>query len=355
MISWRSRTAFERIRSGIARRLGLDINLLNSAVSIDQLHPAETVAGPPCIALPGQYERVLAVPFGNDLVSEIAEVQGAPRNIGPTLRYVIENVIVSGGILYARGRRKPFNCELDYHYTELHWAEYDEVALRSSLIGCHFFGDWLRDDCTTHLLVEHLGKPMSMPTPLWPHQGGYLALFQQAYDEVGRGHIRRLVVFDDIYQNAHKAERIRRLRTHVATNRIPIAADRIIYLDRGSGGKQRTLLNQEEVIETLARRGVAIVQPEALSVPQLIAELFGARIIIGIEGSQLCHGVFTLRDAGGLLVIQPPNRFFNPHMDWARSLNMRYGIVVGELRESAFYLPVDDLLRTIDLMDAKLP
>src|SRR5262245_13272654 len=348
MISWQSRAAFERIRCGIAQRLGLDVNLLNSAISIDELHPAETTVGPPCIALPAQFERVVAAPFGTDLAKQVAEVQGAPRNIGPTLRYVIENVIASDGILYARGRRKFFNHELGYHQKDLQWAEYDEVALRSSLIGCYFFGDWLRDDCATHLLAEHLRKPMSMPTPLWPHQAGYLSLFHQSYEELGRAYIRRLVLFDDIHQNAHKVERIRRLRTHVATNRVSNAAGRIVYLERGSGGMQRSPLNQEEVIEALTRRGVAIVQAEALSVPQLIAELFSARIIIGVEGSQLCHGLFTLRDAGGVLVIQPPDRFFNTHMDWAHALNMRYGVVVGELRERAFYLPVDDLLRTID-------
>jgi hypothetical protein len=42
-------------------------------------------------------------------------------------------------------------------------------------------------------------------------------------------------------------------------------------------------------------------------------------------------------------------------MDWARALEMRYGIVVGEQREIGFHLPIDDLLRTVDLMDAELP
>src|SRR5262245_26787058 len=108
MISWQSRVAFQRIRCSIAQRLALDVNLLSSAISIDELHPGETVVGPPCIALPGQFERVVAAPFRIDLTKQIAEVQGAPRNIGPTLRYVIENVIASDGILYARGRRTFF-------------------------------------------------------------------------------------------------------------------------------------------------------------------------------------------------------------------------------------------------------
>jgi hypothetical protein len=77
-------------------------------------------------------------------------------------------------------------------------------------------------------------------------------------------------------------------------------------------------------------------------------------MLISIEGSQLSHALYTLGDEGGVLTIQPPSRFFNSHMDWVRALNMRYGLVVGEERQSGFHLPVDDLLRTIDLMDAKL-
>ena len=81
--------------------------------------------------------------------------------------------------------------------------------------------------------------------------------------------------------------------------------------------------------EALARRGAVVVEAEKLSVPQLITQLFGARIIISIEGSQLSHALYTLCDESGIVVIQPPDRFFNSHMDWARSLNVRYGDCSG--------------------------
>jgi hypothetical protein len=86
----------------------------------------------------------------------------------------------------------------------------------------------------------------------------------------------------------------------------------------------------------------------------LIDQLFGARIVISVEGSQLSHALYSLGDRAGLVVIQPPDRFFNSHMDWARLLDVRYGFVVGEQKEAGFYLALDDLLRTIDLVDAEL-
>src|SRR5262249_53934943 len=235
MTSRQYQVAFERIRCGISRRIGLDLELLNSAVSVDELHPAETIADPPAISLPGQYERVRACPYGIDIAKEIADLQGAPRLIGPTLRYVLNNVLVSSGIIYGQGRRKLFNYEICLDQTKLPWAEYDEVALRSSYVGCHFFGHWLRDDCATHLLAEPSGTPMSMPTPPWPDRASYLGVFAQSYVELGRAHAKRLILFDDISQNTHKAQRYRALRARVAKDRASRLTNHIVYLMRGAG------------------------------------------------------------------------------------------------------------------------
>jgi hypothetical protein len=353
MSHWRYRVAFERIRFGIAQRFGFDVELLNAAASVDELHATENITASPCIALPGQYERARAGAFGIDIAEEIAQLKGGPREIGPTVRYVLKDVLVCQGIIFGRARWKLFNPAIRVDPVESPWTEYDEVILRSSYVGCHFFGHWLADDCATHLLAEQLGTPMSMPTPPWPDCAGYLALFGQSYTKLGRARVRRLVLFDDIAHNAHKAPRLRALRARVAKHQSS-ATGRIIYLMRGLGGKPRTLLNEMDIVESLMRRGVIIVQAETLSVPELIAELLGARIVMGIEGSQLSHVLFTLHDKGGVLAILPPDRFFNGYMDGAHTLGMRYGIVVGEQRQSGFYLPVNDLLRTIDLMDTEL-
>src|SRR5664279_2741784 len=162
MVMWQGRLAVERIRCGIARRIGLDVDLLNKAVSVDELHPSETTIGSPCIVLPGQYERVRGGAFNVNVAKEIAELGGAPRKIGPTVRYVLEDVIVSNSIIYGQGRKKLFNYNIRRDRAELPWAEYDEVALRSSFIGCYFFGEWLGQDCATHLLPEQSDTIMSM-------------------------------------------------------------------------------------------------------------------------------------------------------------------------------------------------
>jgi glycosyl transferase family 61 len=353
MISFRLQAALERARCAIGRRLGFDVNLLSFADSVEELHPAEQISGDPCISLPGQYDRVTACAFRVDLGKEVAALQGAPRKAAPTLRYVFDDVIVCDNIIYRRGRRKLFNLNIDGSHPSPPWAEHGQVTLRSSFIGCHFFGDWLLNDCATHLVADHGHPVLSMPTPAWPDQGGYIELFGQDYGLLDRAHVRRIILFDDISHNSHKVKRLRKLRARVTRSGVT-NTNRIVYVVRGASGERRALINEREILEALEKRGIVVVRAEALSVRELISELLGARIIIGVEGSQLAHAVYTLREEGGVLAIQPPARFFNAHLDWARALGMQYGIVVGEERQAGFFLPVDDLFRTIDLMDTSL-
>ena len=343
-----------RLGSRVGSRLGFDVDLLHAADSVQELHPAEVTKGPPALALSGQYDRVRACPFGFDVAREISEAQGAPRSVGATTRYTLTNVFVCGNEIVRRGRRKMFNWELKANQPPEPWTELGEVMLRSSHVGCKFFGHWLRDDCATHLLAEQEGAPMHMPTPVWPDCAGYLHVFGQTSVELRRALVRRLVLFNDICQNGHKIARLRSLRARVAEKVTPQQPGRIVYMTRGATAKARVFANENEVVNALERRGVLVVHAETLNVPGLLSEMLGARIVISVEGSQLSHALYTIADNGGILTIQPPNRFFNSHMDWARPLGIQYSLVVGESRSNEFYLAPEDLLRTLDLLDANV-
>jgi hypothetical protein len=345
-VAGHARIVFERVRAGLARRAGLDIDLLGSAETVEELHPAEMIPGPPALALEGQFERITACGFEVDKDKEIAEVRGAPKLIFPTRRFVLRDVSIKNGTIFGPAQRKSFNNEFAGVDP---FTEYDRVVLRSSRVGCEFFGHWLRDDAATHLLAEREGTPLSMPTPGWPDRVEYLQLFEQDYFQLGPSFIRELVLFDDIFQNAHKAIRFRELRARVAKNRAAKQSGHLVYLMRGTGGKARTLVNEAKLAEAVEKRGGVVVQAESMSVRELVGALLGATLIISVEGSQLSHALYTLAEGGGILAIQPPDRFYNSHMDWARALSMSYGIAVGEPRDTGFYLSCEDLLRTIDL------
>ena len=123
----------------------------------------------------------------------------------------------------------------------------------------------------------------------------------------------------------------------------------MVYLRRGKSAERRELVNEDEIAERLLQVGASVLQMEETPTESIIEYLLGAEVVIGVEGSQLCHAVHTLREGGAIVVIQPPFRFYNAHKDWADALGMKYGFVVGDPAENGFELDPDDLLRTIDL------
>jgi hypothetical protein len=67
-------------------------------------------------------------------------------------------------------------------------------------------------------------------------------------------------------------------------------------------------------------------------------------MIITIEGSQAAHGVYMLQTGGSLMILQPPDRFYNPHHQWARLIGMAYGTVVGTPDGVSFHMDPGEVL-----------
>lgn len=331
------------------RSLGAQTNLHATPDEKEIVYPESFVEGPYALTLPGQLDRITSVAFGGSVGAEVAQFLGAKRRIGPTLRMAFSDVFIANGTIFKSGRRWAFNDQAPITDRRGRLTEFDFVVCRSSFLGCHFFGHWLRDDCATHILASDFGIPMSMPAPAWPDRTSYLSFFGQCEVDLQNAVIRKLVVFDDVSQNEQKAIRLRLLRKELRTA-VAGSPNDVVYLKRGAGGGARKLANEEELLDFFDAMRIKIVEPEAIETHQLVKDLIDAKLIISIEGSQISHALYCLRDKGALLVLQPPDRFFNPHMDWARALEMRYGSLVGHHADSGFRIDPDDLLRGIDMM-----
>ena len=69
----------------------------------------------------------------------------------------------------------------------------------------------------------------------------------------------------------------------------------------------------------------------------------------GVEGSGLIHGILTLEEGGGLLVLQPPTRFSAIYKDLTDRDRQQFGFVVGHPRGGDFWVDPDEVERTLDL------
>ncbi len=63
--------------------------------------------------------------------------------------------------------------------------------------------------------------------------------------------------------------------------------------------------------------------------PSIVAACAGARVVIGVEGSQLVHGVNVASAWGCLLTLQPPNRFVSYYKYLTDRDYQHFGFVVG--------------------------
>ena len=154
---------------------------------------------------------------------------------------------------------------------------------------------------------------------------------------------------DSRAENAHKRERMFEIRKRI-WSAYPTATHAGVFLVRGKTGQRRVLLNESELISSLSARGILVVQVEAASAEQIMRQCSNARVVIGVEGSQLNHGLISIADQGSMLVIQPPRRFNCHHKELCDILGVRYGFVVGESvdKSADFSVDTDRVHRLLD-------
>lgn len=337
----------------LQKAIGLNPELTWSDSGVREERAASVSHYRSAVFLDGQIDKILGCPFGQlkPQVEKMFEFDSLQRPIlSVTLKncYVIEKYILTG--------RKSKTLNVKYKEEFPIHGEFLEIAepavAASSFLGVNFFGHWLRDDCATEVMAHEAGEVYWIDTPEWPDKAAYQAAFGQTPRQANGRLFRQLTLFDDVGQNPHKAARFRELRARLRATR-PAANPDIVYLRRGAGGAARTLVNEAEVLALMERLGATIIEPEN-NADALISACLGARIVVSIEGSQLSHALHTLRDNGGLLVIQPPDRFYGSHRDWSAELDMTFGFVVADPAEGGFSVDLDDLERTLAMVSARI-
>lgn len=318
-----------------------------------EIAPAETRAVPPVIILPGQAERITHTEFA-DLDMVMQSLAGDPAEaIAPTLGYLLRDVDIVDGVVYAQGMS--LHLRERSHTVEIgHLVGHDSGALYETWVGNRWFGNWLLDDCLSYRLAEDAGAPVTTaPARTGPRAGHvprYEALLGMAPQRIENAHFDELIVFDDHANNAHRIARARDMRARLLRG-ISAAPHPGVFLLRGRSGDLRILENEAAIAEMLARdHGLRILFAEDHSVDDVMAACAGARIIAGIEGSQLNHGIAAMAPGGTLLTIQPPDRATTAMKLLSDRFEQRFAMIVGTGSAASFHVPLDDVSRTLDLI-----
>jgi hypothetical protein len=337
------------------------LNLQSVAVKSWDIAPGEVAIAPPAFYLPNQLDRVTG--WAGDQFYPFEHPRRTMEGIGrvehgPTRGYLLKDAWLIDGTVFngdAKSWLSPRTSRLPGIRVE---TEIQRGALYCTAGGNRWFGSWLMDDCITYPLACEEGVPVttavsdklaSASRHGILHAPGYEDWLGMKPVRLRNGFFRELVIFDDLSQNRHKHLRFRemgdKLLSHVNANSHPG-----VFILRGNKGELRLLRNELELAERLRdRRGFRIIDPATSDVPTIVAACAGARVVVGIEGSHLIHGVNVLQPGGSLLVLQPPNRFLCFFKYLTDRDQQNFGFVVGKQEGDGFSVDGDEVERTLDL------
>ncbi len=317
-----------------------------------QIAPGESRYVPPAIALPGQMERISGTEFGG-MAAVIRHLRGGfdAREV-PTRGFALRDADLVDGMLYAGRARRALRPGAKPRAFRSVPAERTSGVLYESWIGNRWFGNWLTDDCLACALAERYGLPVATAPEVRGHAAEYERLLGHRPRRFERCHFDELILLDDHANNADRRGRSTRLNARL---RLGLAAEASpgVFLLRGTAGDRRLLVNEREIADRLRdEHGFTVLDPLAVDVPRIIAACAGARVIAGVEGSQLTHALVVMAPDSTLLTLQPPDRVTSVLKITTDRQGQGFAFVVGRGERDRFHVEWPEVVATLRLIEA---
>jgi hypothetical protein len=318
-----------------------------------QIAPGFMSISRPAFFLPNQLERVTGTAYTPNHEREM--IGGHETYQPPTRGFLVKNAWLVDGSIH-KGHEKKYLFPRTSRWPQVSVEnEIDRGAIYCSGDGLEFFGRWLTEDCVAYPLAMNEGIPITADRIPYVHALDYEALLGMKPVRLRNAFLTELVFFADTGETQHKCARFRAQREKILA-RFPVKAHPGVFILRRSAGKKRILYNELDLAEHLReRRGFRILDITTADVATIVSTCAGAQAIVGVEGSNLLHGVLTLQPGGGVLVLQPPDRFTGVIKRTTDHHDQHFGFVVGHAEDGGFRIDPSELERTLDLLPASPP
>lgn len=319
------------------------------AVRSWEIAPAEAAISKPAFFLPDQLDRVSGWAFATehprrDMNGGVKGMHGATRAFLITDAWLIDGALYKG---FASSHLQPRSRR----FLKLQASvELDRGAVYCTAEANKYFGQWLLDDCVTYALAAKEGTPVTTDQAVSAHAMDYESRFGMKPSRLGGVYFRELLVFNDRGDNRSKSARFGANREKLLSG-VNVEPHPGVFILRGRAGELRLMSNELELAERLReRRGFRILDPMQTDVSNIVATCAGARVVMGIEGSQLVHGMLLLQRGGSLVTLQPPNRFVKMLKCVTDREGQNFGFVVGIPDGMGFRIDPEEAERTLDLL-----
>lgn len=318
------------------------------------ISPAERSVIPPAIFADGELDKVTGVQEETSYTHELQRIQGGIMEHVATIAYQLNDTQINNGYVYKKGMRIPLTTNKESLFVSNKLERYSEAALACTFTGNRYFGHWLTDDLTLTLACRQLSQAVRTNQKYTDHQSEYSKILDIQSTCVSNARFKKLIMIQDFGQNSYKRERYEYIRSRLkalCTPETKSGAKLGVMLLRGNSGVKRSLINENKIAEFLKSQGFKIIDPEQKSAYEIARQTSQAKIVIGVEGSHLVHGLFTLREDGAMLTLQSPCRFNNVFKGYTDCLNLKYSFVVGRHVGNGFEIDIADLAKTLDLLN----
>jgi hypothetical protein len=340
------RPLLQRVQSRLFGRRGL----ADVASETRVVCAAAAATRPPAIFDEAQLARVTGCQAETAWEHERGRIFGGAVEHAAAIAYRLDGVLLLDGMLYCRRMRLPQVDERERLLATLpKGAASASASLPSTLAGNKYFGHFLTDDLSTALFGRTLA-PVAFTAaaePRSPHRRHYRAVLSLPDTDLRSARLQVAWVFQDFAMGAHKRERLLQMRLALRASVPAPADDRLVFFRRRSGGVARAPVDEAAIETALVGAGFRVVDVEAMTGAQILASVHGAAIAVGVEGSQMNHAIFGMRDGGAIVALQPPDRFNNVLKDVCDAVGHRYGFVVGSASPGGWSVAADEILRLV--------
>ncbi|WP_010394994.1 glycosyltransferase family 61 protein [Paracoccus sp. TRP] len=342
------------IHNRLRRLAGLDLaEFFDTAIERWEICPAEDVEILAGIWLPDQIDHIAQTEFGG-LPDILAQMQGNPaEHTAPTMAYRFRDVDFVDGVLYARGAERHLRQRRRSGMIYPKPRENLGGALYESWIGNRWFGNWLLNDCLAYRLAEAAGNPVTSAPARGGHTARYEELLGMSPRRIGNVHFDELILFDDLKNNSNRRARAQENRARLLNGRklTPLPG---VFIFRGASGDARILENEAEIAERFETEyGFRTLYIDRHSADDMAEACGAAQMVVGVEGSQLAHGVIAMAPRGTLLTLQPADRVTTSLKLLTDCWQQHYAMVVGSGTASGYRIGWDQIQRTMDLIEDK--
>ncbi len=345
------------VTSRVIRKLFGWRELEESADRTVTVSAAETFGLPEAIFLPGQIERITGTHATHDSVEHEIErtLESRMANV-ESKAFRVKDAVVGGN------RVSTWKSYLNISLRQTRASpirigeRLGSGALCSTWQGNDYFAHFLFDDAAAHDLAIRFAEPFfsGSGAPRTPHCVDYLAKLGFPYRERNDVLVDELWFFRDFALGPDKRRRLQNMAARIKAATPSADPKPGAFIRRGVTGQVRTLENAAEVEAWCVDQGFVIVDPERQSVTEICAALKDVPIVIGVEGSHLVHGLFTMAEGGVMICIQPADRFNVIFRQLCGAVNLNWGFVVADGTVQGFRQDLAELAATVDLARNRL-